>query len=193
MVIIGFCLNDFIPGFIALKKNHKMVLYDINDDVWLEVNPFLISHSHLYRLIMGTVIANKSKFITGTIRNLDQRGIDYDTILPKQYYTVYSSLEEIKRITSQKHIPLLLVILPFLKDFYQYAPQEKDQYNAILNIVQELQIPYIDMRPCFENAENWELFRYKERPDDYTHTNNLGHQLIAKTIHAYFDKKQLIK
>lgn len=57
MVIIGFCLNDFGPSCIALKKDGKMVLYNITDDLWLKANPFLISHSHLYRLIMGTIIA----------------------------------------------------------------------------------------------------------------------------------------
>lgn len=106
---------------------------------------------------------------------------------------VYSSLKEIKRITSQKSISLLLVIFPFLKDFHQYTPQEKDQYNAILDVVEKLQIPYINMRPYFDNTGNWEQFRYKERRGDYIHINNLGHQLVAKTIYAYFDKKQLIK
>jgi lysophospholipase L1-like esterase len=49
------------------------------------------------------------------------------------------------------------------------------------------------MKTYFEKKGEWKQFRYKDRPWDYIHTNNQGHQLIAQAIYAYLDRGQLIK
>ncbi|MBU4149977.1 MAG: hypothetical protein KKB52_06535, partial [Candidatus Omnitrophica bacterium] len=112
------------------------------------------------------------------------------------YNMVYESLRDISKIAAEKNIPLLIVIFPYLKDFSRYAQLEKDSYYAIIDIIEQLRLPYVNMKPYFENAamiKEWRMFRYDDRPLDYMHTNNNGHQLITEVIYNYLLRENLIK
>lgn len=193
MVIIGFCLNDFGTGSVALKNDGRTILYQTQDDAWLEINPFLFTHSHLYRLVVNSIITYKTETEIKKIEDSNETKRDYKYLSPRHWNVVYYSLIEIKEMVSLKDIPLLLVVIPYLKDFSKYSSYEKDTYNAIFDIAKKLNISYINMNTYFVKEGDWEQFRYKDRPWDFMHTNNRGHQLIGETIYAYLVQEQLIK
>jgi len=189
MLILGFCLNDFGKSVMAIKESGDIFLYDVENDIFLDINPVFFSHSHLYRMIVSRIIGYKTKIIRKKITNSDGNKIE-------GYNMVYESLRDISKIAAEKNIPLLILIFPYLRDFSRYTQLEKDSYYAIIDIIEQLRLPYVNMKPYFENAamiKKWGMFRYDDRLLDYMHTNNNGHQLIAEVTYNYLLRENLIK
>ena len=192
MVILGFCLNDFTPGMLAMKKNGKVVLYQATDDIWLRINPFLFSKSSLYRLIVSRLMQYKTETVAKKNIGLYEKAKEYKHLSERYYNLVYDSLGYIKTVSSQEKIKFLLLIFPLMKNYNQYSLYEKDAYNAILGIVNKLNIDYIDFRQYFEKPGILEKVRYLDRNSDYLHFNNEGHTIVADVLYKYLIDKKLL-
>jgi len=182
MVLIGFCLNDFDPGYIALKQNGNTYLWQTSDNLWLQINPIMFEHSHLYRFIISRIITYKANAILAKKIVKHKPEKYYRNLSKLEYDMVYNSLEEIKNYAAEKGIPLFIIIFPYLKDISSYSPHDRDSYSAIVEIATKLNIPYLELIPYFEKNGEWFDFRYRERSWDDIHMNNKGHRLITEAI-----------
>ncbi len=192
IVILGFCLNDFTPGMLAMKKDGKVVLFQPTDEIWLRINPFLFSKSSLYRLIVSRLMQYKTETVVKKNIRLYEKAKEYKHLSERYYNLVYDSLSYMKTVSSQEKIKFLLLIFPLMKNYDQYSLYEKDAYNAILGIVNKLDIDCIDFKPYFEKPGILEKVRYQNRNSDYIHFNNKGHTIVAEVLYKYLIDKKLL-
>jgi len=188
MIIIGFCLNDFAPSYIALKVKGMTVLCQAHDEVWIGISPFLFTHSHLYRLVINRIMDSRARFLARIDeKKLKKETARYRDLSLRYYQIVYDSMKYFKAVSCERKIPLLVLVFPILKDEGKYTPYERDAYAAILDMCKEFDIAYLDLKPYFEEIGKWDDFRYLQRESDYFHFNNKGHALVADSIFDYFN------
>ncbi len=167
MVIIGFCWNDFEITPIVTKIDGQPVgLFSKYANV--KINPFLLKHSALYRLIMKSIFIYQSK------KNNNDIAL---------YNRVACALRKTKDILDSKKIPLLLVILPKPVEYQKNIQQE--DFKRIKKITTELQIPTLDLIPYIKQFNPDELRR---QPDDDSHFNLKGGKIIAEAIADYLNR-----
>jgi len=187
MIMVGFCLNDFEPGCVAMRKDGKIVLCQLQDDVWLEVSPFLFNNSHLYRLVISNLMRQKASKLSNRERSACPEAAQYRMLNPRYYSLVSESLRYFRDVSRGNGIPFVLLVFPALKDEKNCSEYGREAYAAILEICKRLNIDYIDFTPYFKKSGDWEKFRYLDRKDDYLHFNNTGHKLVAEVLYAYVD------
>ena len=192
MIILGFCLNDFAPGMLAIKKEEKIIFFQPDDDIWLRVNPFLFTNSSLYRLLISRMMQYKIKGLAQESKRLRNEAAKYPHLSERYFNTVYDSISYIKEVSESKKIDFLILIFPLMKSYNEYSSYEKDAYNAIVEIAGKLKIPYIDFRPYFEKRARYDEFRYLFRESDYMHFNNKGHVLVAEVLYKYLVERKLL-
>lgn len=162
LVIIGFCLNDFEVTPLLLREDKKMVIYWPQREVRRCLNPVLLKYSHLYRHIVNIFV-----FKNNIIR---QESI---------YNHVRLSLKQVKDLLAKKNINLLVVVFPYFKDYGEYDSGERQNYAAIQNILNELDVRHMDL------SEGYNKGKYpieKLHIGDKLHPNSRGHYLAARMI-----------
>ncbi|MFH1459000.1 MAG: SGNH/GDSL hydrolase family protein [Candidatus Omnitrophota bacterium] len=167
LVIIGFCLNDFGTTPILVREKGALIGYFPNREIITKVNPFLLQHSALYRILVIKILSLKHSESKDIIK-----------ISAKKFY-------ETKKILDKKNIELLIVIFGFPKNFDSYELYFKQSYSAIKKIIADYDINYIDMVPAFEanGPKSFVLFE-----GDEIHFNKKASTLIAEKIYSYLNK-----
>ena len=170
MLIIGFCLDDFSPVRVMFKtkdgEKHCYRPFQINKG---NFDNFLYCHSNFYRIVLSNIERNYIKRYAPS---------------PQKYGREY--LGRIKDIALRKNIPLFGIIFPY----YIPGSEEMAQYKVIKNVIEELDIEYIDLHKIFTRESR---ISYLDRPEeDVVHPNENAHKVVADVLMKYIIDNRLI-
>jgi len=171
ILILGFCLNDFMPSMTLVP--HDSQLHRKTAQLLFEplgfANPFLFAHSALYRYIkLKTVYLAKKEDLWSTATVLHNR------------QAVYKALDKMRKFCLHKDIPFLVIIYPHLREF---SPTHDDWFAqahvAIVEILSTLGIKYIDL---YDNYRNIGFEKLQIRSGDIVHSNIEGNFIAAQEL-----------
>jgi len=132
-VILTFHMNDFETTPISFYNGDKLVVYAPNTRLE-NMNPWLFQHSYLYRLVLGFIIslndANREEIIQ----------------------EVKDSLVELREILAEEDVGFTLLVLPYLKPYDEWSQVEQSRREQIVTLLQELDMPHVDLFPLLEEA-----------------------------------------
>jgi hypothetical protein len=166
-VILTFVYNDFGTTPIAFfNQDNKLVVYELNTPD-RNINPWLFEHSYVYRFILGKIMAGRSE----TFEDIKRMGID----------EVRKSLQELRELLDRNGIAFTVLVLPKLKPPVKWKPYELEQRDAIIRIVEDLNIRYFDLFDVTTQAIK-EGVPGGERRRDHWHPGPEISMVIAKYL-----------
>ncbi|MBU1125642.1 MAG: SGNH/GDSL hydrolase family protein [Candidatus Omnitrophica bacterium] len=173
MVILGFCLNDFNPAPIIFKDSSSGRLKGLGTQLQgiptyygFFVNSFLFLNSYAYRFLVITT----QKILRGRKAMAEN----------KPGEVALWALTHIRDLTQRKNIPLMGVIIPYLKN--RYSSAEEEEYATMRHLLEETGIRYLDLHGDFTDRDEPSLRR---SPQDGIHHSEAGHRVIARILHTY--------
>ncbi|MBN1823987.1 MAG: SGNH/GDSL hydrolase family protein [Endomicrobiales bacterium] len=176
MVMIGFCLNDFmLMPVVSMGEDGEFIVYRNpfsfrkEKDPAVKLNKTLFFHSNAYRYIVFALARCSLK--DQEVENGDDRKI------------ANLALEKIMTLTEEKRIPMLAVILPYLKS--KYDDTEKSQYESMKDLLGSKGITFVDLHGSFENIDD---VSWRKSPADHIHPSERGHRIIGRKIYDYMMK-----
>ena len=177
MVVLEITLNDpQLEPFRKTPTDFQAIINDKNTGFLKR----LLCHSQLYRFIRTRIFNSQSY----------QRYIDYHRDLfanPKTREVFYHSLGSIIALTKEKHIPLVVMVLPLFDfDFKNYPLG--DIHKELGEFFNKEQIPFLDMLPRFAGTDNTRL---QVVPAVDNHPNEIAHRIIAETLYEFLLSDQL--
>lgn len=174
MIIIGFCLDDFNPSHRVYYKDENGFTMCYNPAPKLSkrihLNNFLFKSSYLYRFL---------------ILKIDNLLSNSQTRCPDSKTEGFYYLRMIKDICQKNKILLLGVVFPYLKPLSEYADCEMKSYKEIVEVLQILDIDYIDLHKYFPEENRYAL---RIKRSDYVHPSPEGHEIAAELIYEYLIK-----
>ena len=127
LVLLHFCLNDFDGTPVILKDSQDGNVV-ITPYLGREhYNPWLFRNSVLYRLFLAARIA-----VGGRV------GVKTD---------MRTHLEALRQMGKEDGFRLQVVVYPILEHPERWSANFTEQHRAILEILTEMGIPYVDLRP----------------------------------------------
>lgn len=167
-VILTFHLNDFETTPIAFFHEDKLVVYSPNTRLE-NISPLLFQNSYIYRLLLGVMTANKDYGI--------------ETIVQE----VQDSLMEIKTILSTNDKDFTVLIMPYLKPYEEWGPDERKNRDMIIGILKKLEITYFDLFGILNEAI-YDGVKIQQNKDDFWHPSEEISILFGK----YLYEKQIL-
>lgn len=174
MVIIYFCLNDFVinTSVYYKDKNGTTRYYFPIPEISkrYNVNPFLMKRSYLYRFVilrLDSYLLSKKR--PNGISQMEENG---------RYY-----LQMIKEICENNKIPLFAVIFPYLKPLDKYKDEQIEEYKTIRKVTKDLGIVHLDLYGYLP-IENMYVLRENKKEDEI-HPNLEEGRFIAKLIYNF--------
>lgn len=161
-VILTFHNNDFQDTPLVFKKNGELQIHFMRRD-GNHINPWLFSHSYLYRWLTGL-----------SLGNLDRR---------RQRQAVQEALVGFQETTRAEKVTFSVILLPILKPFAQWTNKEKWSRENALQLLQEQQIPTYDLFPDMEQALK-EGVTLPESPGDTWHPSAAAAEHFARYLVA---------
>ncbi|MDM8559983.1 hypothetical protein [Candidatus Parabeggiatoa sp. HSG14] len=168
-VILTFHLNDFETTPIAFYEENRLVVYAPNIPI-NRVNPWLFKNSHLYRFLLGVLIGEKNQHKEVIAQEIQQ------------------SLTELRDILKSKDILFTVLVLPFLKPFETWTPQDKESREKIISILSTSNIRYFDLLETLNDAVKKEVNIQELQGDAWHPSDDVSH-LFAN----YLREKQLLQ
>ncbi len=172
MIMIGFCLNDFligIPVAYNTDKNTLIVYYNPYTKTKLLMNKFLFRYSNLYRFFMLSL----DKVLLN---------VHFPKMENNSEKTGYMCLKTIRDIAKKRNSLLFGVVFPYLKPLNEYTEFEKNEYNTMVKVLKQLDIDFIDLHLYLSNID---LYKWRQKSDDKHHFIKEGHSLCADIIYGY--------
>lgn len=166
-VILTFHNNDFQDTPLVFKKDGQLQIHFMRRD-GNHINPWLFSHSYLYRWLTGL-----------SLGNLDRH---------RQRQAVKEALAGFQQTTSQEKVSFSVILLPILKPYEQWTNKEKWSRENALQLLQEQQILTYDLLPDMEKAIQ-EGVTLPESPGDTWHPSPAAAEHFAR----YLVGKKLIR
>ena len=169
VLILGFCLNDFLPSMsVARARTHgtgDRMMQNLFEPIGV-VSPFWFRTSALYRVVKLRTIA----FGTGDLWAADT--------VQRNRWLVAEGLARLRLYARHHDTTLLVVVYPYLtaEDDYLRAAHE-----TVLAILRDLDIRFIDMKTVYRDRGD-ALERLRKTPDDIVHPNIEGHMIAAVAI-----------
>lgn len=167
LILLGFCLNDIVDSnlFVSRGADGRLRFFDVPlfHNAPITINRTLFFHSYAYRFATLALL-------------LKMRA-------PRAAKNGSESLLALKNIIDEadrRNIPLLAVIIPYLKS--TYTPSQAAEYAMLKTSLAGTKICFIDLHGAFTDIDNpgW-----RDKPDDFIHPSMNGHQLIANRIFDY--------
>ena len=84
------------------------------------------------------------------------------------------------KLLNKSGVDFVAVIIPYFQS--KYNSDWTANYSRIKHLLEEFNIPYIDLHGKFENIDD-PSWRIQEK--DNCHPSKKGHQVIAKNIHTF--------
>ena len=168
MIIIGFCLNDFMNTPLIHKKNDgKFYVYD-NDlnslDQAINIRYFI-----KYRIYRFWVLYI-SKFLTKETSISDYNDMDIGSW----------ALSRIADICRQKDIELFAVVIPYFKS--EYSKSEKRLYENMKHVLSINNLNYLDLHGKFSDPGQP---KWRREKNDFIHPSDEGHRIIGESLFDY--------
>lgn len=172
MVLVGFCISDFEPWSPIVYRDGRNLVEYSNPCPTISrkfINKTLFRYSNLYRTLLMRLEAklyskNKSNFS------------DYW----KEEGMYYAQL--IEKNTFRNDTALMCVIFPYLKPFEKYTDFEQADYRNMKEVLQSLDIDYLDLRQTFAKFDSMNLRMHEV---DFVHPNLKGHEIAAEEVYNY--------
>jgi lysophospholipase L1-like esterase len=174
VLILGFCLNDFLPS-MSVTRDHsdgygpmtqERMTQNLFEPIGV-VSPFWFQKSALYRLIKLRTIAflgSGDLWSAETVRG--------------NRWLVAEGLARVRRYARDHDATLLVVVYPYLT---AEDPYLKTAHETVLAILRDLDIAFIDMKAVYRDRGD-ALERLRKAPDDVVHPNAEGHMIAAVAI-----------
>jgi len=132
-VILTLHNNDFATTPVAfLNSENKIVVYVPNKPL-TDINRWLFIHSYIYRYLLGASLGWTK----------DQASVTEE---------VQVSLRELRDILASDNISFTVLVLPVIKQFGSWSPEEKKAREDALGILVDLDIQYFDLNPALQNG-----------------------------------------
>jgi lysophospholipase L1-like esterase len=169
VLILGFCLNDFLPSMSVARDDGPMaqerMMQNVFEPIGL-VSPFWFETSALYRLVKLRTIALGS----GDLWSAEA--------VRRNRWLVAEGLARVRRYARDHDATLLVVVYPYLTAEDDYL---KTAHETVLAILQDLDIAFVDLKAVFRER-GVALDRVRKTPDDLVHPNAEGHMIAAIEI-----------
>jgi len=170
LIVIGFCLNDFVTTPLIVKKGNTYSAYWPHKEILPFVSPFLLRYSYFYRYLFMALYFNNSDNGEHIYQQAEER------------------IRAIKDALDRKEIECLVVIFGYPILFKEYDEiYGKRSYVEIKRILSVTGIDFIDMVPLFE-AFGPRKLRF-EAGDDI-HFNDSASEMIAAELYDYISKTE---
>ncbi len=132
-IILTFHNNDFGTTPVTFRDDRgRLVVYEPGTPE-LELSPLLFRYSMIYRLIVGFTL------------NAGKDDIAYED-------EVRDALRQLKRMAASDGARLTVLVLPILKEFGTWSPEERRRHAAAIRILRDLDIRHYDLLPPLERA-----------------------------------------
>ena len=159
-VILTFHNNDFQDTPLVFKKDGELQIHFMRRD-GNHINPWLFSHSYLYRWLTGL-----------SLGNLDRR---------RQRQAVQEALAGFQSTTKAEKVIFSVILLPILKPYAQWTNKEKWSRENALQLLKEQQITTYDLFPDMEKALA-EGITLPESPGDTWHPSPAAAEHFARYL-----------
>jgi len=165
LLVLNFYLNDFDGSPVVLKDE---------DDDYLFVTPYLgqeqfhpwwFRHSAAYRLLLSLRI-----MFSGRVGLTDD---------------VKKCLQEFMAVGDREGFRFGVVVYPWLDRFNRWPHKHRRQYQDIISLLQELKIPYFDLKPFLESQLNNHSPEWSRvSKEDFVHPSREFCEQIARYLLA---------
>jgi lysophospholipase L1-like esterase len=167
VVVLGFCLNDFLPSMTVVRDHSRTTMTQNLFEPIGRVSPFWFRHSALYRMVKLRVLLPRD---TGQLWSADT--------VARNRAVVSEGLERIRRYAAERGATLLVVVYPYLTTDDDYL---RTAHETVLAVLDELGIDAIDLKAVYRER-GYDLERLRTSPDDVVHPNAEGHRVAAAEI-----------
>jgi lysophospholipase L1-like esterase len=166
-VVVGFCLNDFLPSMTVVRdQGQKAMMQNLFEPIG-QVHPFWFRHSALYRMITLRFLRPQG---AGSLWSAES--------VARNRGMVAEGLQRIRRWADAHGSTLLVVVYPHLTDDDDYL---RAAHETALQLLAELDIAAIDLKAVYD-ARGYQLAQLRLTPDDIVHPNAEGHRIAANEV-----------
>lgn len=158
-IVLTLHNNDFFPTPVAFMDGHQPMV-SLPHRAPSELRPWLFLKSHLYRAMV--------------LRVSEEERVAY-------VKSVDASLEKFRDRAVLEDARFLVLLLPPLKPRAQWKPREEESYAHGLTILQELEIPHLDLLPSLEQALA-DGVEVQESPGDTWHPSAKVAHYFARAV-----------
>jgi len=162
-VILTFHLNDFETTPVAFYHKGNLVFYAPNARS-TKISRWLFQHSYIYGQLLELIVVNKAH--------------SKETIAQE----VHDSLMEIKTILAADDKDFTVLIMPYLKPYEKWSPDEKKNRDRITGILKKLEIQYFDLFDILNEAIR-DGVNIREAKYDFWHPNEEISILFAQYLY----------
>jgi hypothetical protein len=173
LVIIGFCLNDFVTTPVFIRENNELVGYFPYREIFPRLSPYLMKNSALYRFLAVKLLSLKNTH-------------DYQ----ERFDFASRQLKDLKEELSRKKIKFILVILGLPQEYDRYPEYFKESYVVVKKIAEGSALESIDTVPIFKSNNPKSL---KLTSADEIHFNKQASFLVSSAINSYLKQKGISK
>ncbi|MBU1912196.1 MAG: SGNH/GDSL hydrolase family protein [Candidatus Omnitrophica bacterium] len=166
MVIVGFCLNDFVSTPLVTMEQNTLVGYFPHREILPNVSPFLLKHSALYRFAIMRIFFLKNK--------------NYEDYYKDIVEATRHHIQKMRKLCLTSETRFLIVILGITRRFEDCDPYLRRSYAEIKEIITECNIESLDTVPVFQKNDPESLML-----SDELHFNRRGNEIVADEIYRY--------
>jgi lysophospholipase L1-like esterase len=167
VVVVAFCLNDFLPSMtIAGDPARRTMAQNLFEPIG-DVSPFWFRHSALYRMVKLRVL------LPHDVGNLWSA----DTVR-RNRPVVSEGLRRIRRYAAEHAATLAVAVYPHLTGDDDYL---RAAHDTVLEVLAELAVDAIDLKAIYDEL-GFDPSQLRMSPDDVVHPNAEGHLIAAAEI-----------
>lgn len=172
VVLILFCLNDLYSTIPVVWEGEELFVFEPEKPGRSRVSSRLFSSSHLYRTLC-ILHLNRSSEVA-----------DKKTVANRIFQSILKWCKE-------REVRLLAVVFPYFKPFELYTETEKKDYNDLLDILSNGNVPFLDLRSKF-HPKDWTIYRDPRQPAwDYVHPNDIGNKEATRYILDFLARQRI--
>lgn len=175
-------VNNYLENWKDYNFTDLLIQFFVNDTENLreitEPN-FFVEHFHLGVITWKLMNSYKNKFQTEKIEDYYKDLYDNDN---KGFKIALKNLKKIQNHCKMNNINCILINTP---DIHQLNPYKLKFINEKMkNISEDINLPYLDLLNSFQKYDAKALWNDYGDP----HPNELGHEVMAKTIYKFLNK-----
>lgn len=181
-VVLAYCPNDIFVTPMVFKDGDGFRLYRPGQKKTL-YSAFLVENFALYRLLMFHYEQFRAER-SGNFRDV----ANLDGHLMWDPIANFEALRALCRFTSERDLPLLVLIFPYLKGpFDEYGARDRVVHERVRMVTEQESVSTIDLLLEWGPLDHRSLVR-EQAPNDFVHPNAKGHRLAARQIRTWLEE-----